>query len=288
MNYHERINFYLGEKLVNKEFQDFEQKMSVNNLSSHDDIYDNKLKLLLIKTNNQNKFFDYCHGDIEERHNTKVLTLCKNRCNGNSNSIILRCLEFFRHWDHYYMRPNDIPFENKKNIVFWRGTTTGQPNRHGNRFELVERWFNKTNHIDVGFSFICQGKENYQNYVKGSCDINSFLEHKYILSVEGNDKDSGINWKLNSNSLVLMSKPRVTSWLMETTLIPDYHYVLLKDDFSDLEEKMNWCNNNQDKCKEIIQNANTFMSQFSDKEKEEQLEIDVINKYFELTEHLQK
>ena len=60
---------------------------------------------------------------------------------------------------------------------------------------------------------------------------------------------------------------------METTLIPNYHYVLLKDDFSDLEEKLLWCETNQSKCKEIIKNANTFM---------EQLEIDVINRYFKI------
>ena len=79
-----------------------------------------------------------------------------------------------------------------------------------------------------------------------------------------------------------MAKPRVTSWLMETRLIPNYHYVLLKDDFSDSEDKINWCNENPTKCKEIINNAHDFMSQFKDNEKEQQLELDVINKYFKI------
>ena len=38
----------------------------------------------------------------------------------------------------------------------------------------------------------------------GSYYPKEFLKYKYILSVEGNDKDSGINWNLNSNSVVLM------------------------------------------------------------------------------------
>jgi hypothetical protein len=284
MNYNDRINFYLGEKLVNKKFKQLEKKMTVADLLDNT-IYDVPLKLLLIKTNNQNKYFDYCRGDIED--NKKMTTLCKNRCDGNTDSVILRCLEFDRHWFYIYNKPKDILFENKKNIAFWRGVTTGQPNRYGNRFKLLENWFNRTDNIDVGFSHICQNKENYQKYVKGKCDISKFLEYKYIISVEGNDKDSGLNWKLNSNSLVLMPKPRVTSWLMETTLIPNYHYVLLKDDFTDLHQKIYWCNNNQNKCKEIIKNANIFMSQFTDNKKEEQLEIDVINKYFELIKPLQ-
>jgi hypothetical protein len=58
---------------------------------------------------------------------------------------------------------------------------------------------------------------------------------------------------------------------------------LLKDDFSDLEEKFDWCNNSQDKCIQIVKNANVYMSQFNDNEKEEELEMHVINKYFELT-----
>ena len=234
MDYNERINFYLGEKLVNKEFEEFEKKITINNLSNND-IYDKPLKMLLIKCNKQTKIFDYCGLDVV--HKAHVLCFCKNRCTGNTDSVILRCLNFNRHWKSYYNKPKDIPFDKKKSQVFWRGTTTGETNRDGNRFKLIESWFNKNNNINIGFSFICQGKEKYKKYVKGECDVSKFLENKYIISVEGNDKDTGINWKLNSNSLVLMPKPRVTSWLMETTLIPDYHYVLLKDDFSDLEEK---------------------------------------------------
>jgi len=48
--------------------------------------------------------------------------------------------------------------------------------------------------------------------------IEEMLNYKYILSVEENDKDGGIQWKLNSNSLLLMSKSRVISWLTETKL----------------------------------------------------------------------
>ena len=71
---------------------------------------------------------------------------------------------------------------------------------------------------------------------------------------------------------------------MESTLLPNYHYVLLKDDFSDLKEKLNWCNNNENKCKNIIKNAHEFMSQFKDNNLEEELENSVIEKYFEIRE----
>jgi hypothetical protein len=124
--------------------------------------------------------------------------------------------------------------------------------------------------------------KGYDNFVKPQLSIEEMLHYKYILSVEGNDKDSGLNWKLNSNSVVLMAKPRHTSWLMESTLMSDFHYVLLKDDFSDLYEKLEWCIKNQDRCKEIVENANDFMMQFADSEQEQQIEHQVINRYFEI------
>jgi hypothetical protein len=272
----DRSDFYLG-YLINNINLSNEKMININNLKD-ENIYSNPLKKLLIKTNHNDKKFKFIFGDIE--FNIDKNTLCKNRI--NDNGVILRCMSFNRHWRLYYNRPCDINFKDKKNKIFWRGTTTGKEDNKGNRFDLVKKWYNKNESIDVGFSFICQGKHNYKDYVKDTVKISHFLEYKYIISVQGNDKDSGLQWKLNSNSLVLMTKPTVTSWLMETKLIENFHYVLLENDFSDLEEKLKWCDNNQNKCIDIIKNANTFMSQFKNNYEEEKLEINVINKYFNI------
>ena len=58
---------------------------------------------------------------------------------------------------------------------------------------------------------------------------------------------------------------------MESLLVPDYHYVLLEDDFSNLEEKYNWCEENQDKCEEIVRNSTRFMQQFKNPNLEKKL-----------------
>ena len=298
MDYNQRLEFYLGK---DKDVKHLDMNMysiyDLNTTGHFESLYDVPLKNLLIKTNNGKQRFSYFTGDIINQEEQNNWTLCKNRCDGNKNSVILRCFNFGRHWHNYYNKPKDIPFQKKKkkNIVFWRGTSTGSSKHHSakegdwhprpaTRFTMIKKWFNKTDDIDVGFNFIHRDwlKPKYQKYVKSSCDIKKFLEYKYILSIEGNDKDSGLNWKLNSNSVVFMARPRVTTWLMETTLIPNKHYILLKDDFSDLHEKLLWCNNNQDKCIKIVENANTFMKQFNNISNEEQLEIDVLNKYFDL------
>lgn len=296
MDYNRRLYFYLGANkfIPNSKMNEYSIK-DLSNINLPYNVYDIPLKNLLIETNNASENFSFARGDVWNENQQHNWTLSKNRCETNTSSILLRCLNFNRHWNLYYNKPYDIPFENKSNIIFWRGTTTGvdlktDVPRKVNRFVLVEKWFNKKKEIDIGFSFIHKPflESRYNCYKKGLCTPMHFLRHKYILSVEGNDKDSGINWKLNSNSLVLMPRPRVTSWLMETTLIPDYHYVLLKDDFSDLYEKYIWCEQNQNKCKEIIKNANIFMKQFENNKNEEKLERDVINKYFELKKKCNK
>jgi hypothetical protein len=105
------------------------------------------------------------------------------------------------------------------------------------------------------------------------------LGYKYILSIEGNDKDSGLNWKLNSNSLIFMAKPTIVSWLMEDRLIPNYHYILIDSEFCDLVERLEWCERNQSRCKQIIKNANDFMKVFKDEKNEVLLEKKVLTTY---------
>merc|ERR1711998_590381 len=185
--------------------------------------------------------------------------IVKNRPRYINKGVILKCLNFNRHWKRYYNKPKDIPFDKKKNKVIWRGTTTSEFINPANRFILIKKYYYRFPNIDIGFSSICQGKEQFKRYVKGKMTPSQMLKYKYILSVEGNDKDSGLNWKLNSNSIVLMPRPRCCSWLMETRLIPNFHYVLLKDDFSDLKQKYEWCKKNQKGCKQIVNNANKFM-----------------------------
>lgn len=197
-------------------------------------------------------------------------------------NVILKCFNAKRHWGLCKQIKNfDIPFSEKMNTVVWRGASTGLTTHISSRFSLVNKWYNKCHDIDIGFSICCQNRDEFKKYVKGPMSVSNMLTHKYIVSVQGNDKDSGLNWKLSSNSLVMMAKPTVDSWLMESTLIPGYHYVLLSDDFSNLHDKVEWCNRNPDKCEEIIKNANKFMSQFENSENEEKLQNDVIKKYFE-------
>ena len=43
------------------------------------------------------------------------------------------------------------------------------------------------------------------------------------------------------------------TWFMEGTLIPDYHYIEIKEDFSDLKEKLQYYIDHPEKANAIIQ-----------------------------------
>ena len=243
----------------------------------------------LLKKNNIDKYILFLAGDYNNNIN-KLPLLCKTRRENNNNIIIN--FTRFRHMNlvDYLVKFPDIPFNLKKNIVIWRGSTTGNIKNTANRFLIVEKFYNyNINKINIGFSSnkIINNKEQVgitkknikKKFVKEALTINQLLQNKFLVSVEGNELSSGLKWMLYSNSVVLMAKPRNFSWIMEDKLIPNKHYILLKDDFSDLEEKYKWCKQNLKKCNKISINATEYMKQFLDINKEKELENMVIKRY---------
>lgn len=67
---------------------------------------------------------------------------------------------------------------------------------------------------------------------------------------------------------------------MEGTLVPDYHYIEIKPDFSDLMEKMDYYTSHPDKAEEIISHAHEFTRQFQNKKREKIISLLVLEKYF--------
>jgi hypothetical protein len=287
-----RIQYYLGQTpanmwpdLVVRDLNNYpDHPLEFHNVHSltNNYSYGPSLKALLTKTGHQDKKFLFTSGDVE--HHLHPISLTKVRGPDTYDGVILRCLHFDRHWslvmNHRKWEKQDPSFFKKIPRVFWRGTTTGKEGHPGNRFDLVNRWFEKSDKLDIGFSNIVQDKDIYQKYVKGIVDFKGMLKYKYIISAPGNDKDSGLNWKLLSNSVVMMARPRVTSWLMENTLAPGIHYILIKDDYSDLLKQFEWCEHHPDKCSKISTNATKFMKKFMDEEREVEIEEAVINEYF--------
>jgi hypothetical protein len=179
----------------------------------------------------------------------------------------------------------DIPFEQKKNEIVWRGASTGYgfgnniPFRPVSRQTLVEKYANDhslRNHINIG---LVKAPTDWIQYERPRLSIKELLQYKYILSVEGHDVATNLKWILKSNSLLFMHKPCIESWIMEEFLIPNVHYIQVRDDFSDLAQKMEWCNHHPAECKRMISNANRYIDLFLDEKTELRIQKKVLQTY---------
>lgn len=73
---------------------------------------------------------------------------------------------------------------------------------------------------------------------------------------------------------------------MEGQLRPGYHYVQLKDDYSDLEDKIAYYEANPEAAKMIILQANNYVATFRNRERERLIGLLVLYKYFIDTDQL--
>ena len=69
---------------------------------------------------------------------------------------------------------------------------------------------------------------------------------------------------------------------MEGELVPGEHYVQLADDFSDLEEKIEYYSAHTSEAQDIVANAQAYCRTFQDLGREEEIGILVAAKYFHL------
>ena len=213
---------------------------------------------------------NFLFGDVNYIPNRPSFVKSRPISENNKNSILLK-LNKVRH----FLFVNDkIPIEKKKNILFGRAVVNQKQ-----RIDFYKKYFdNKL--CDLGQ--INKGTK-YDHWYKKKVSIDYHLKHKFILCIEGYDVASNLKWVMSSNSVAVMPKPKYESWFMEGKLIPDYHYVLIKDDYSDLEEKLNYYINNLDKLKFISKNANQYVSKFRDTKTEKIFSLLVMEKFFSIT-----
>ena len=67
-------------------------------------------------------------------------------------------------------------------------------------------------------------------------------------------------WKLYSGSVLLKTKSKWKQWYYDE-LKEWEHYVPIENDFSDLNDKIEWCIHNEEKCIKITENAHQFVFQ---------------------------
>ena len=216
---------------------------------------------------NQKLKADFKFGDVTFIPEEPAIVKSRPIRGNNSNSVILN-LDKVRH----FMFLNDKKdFRKKKNMLVGRNVA-GQ----AHRIKFLEMYINHPL-CNVGK---INNDDNHHNLLRERLTIEEQLNYKFILCLEGNDVASNLKWVMSSQSLAVMPVPKYETWFMEGTLIPNYHYVLIKDDYSDLEERMEYYIKHTDEAREIIKNAHHYIEQFKIKKREDLISLLVLEKYF--------
>ncbi|KAI8608243.1 glycosyl transferase family 90-domain-containing protein [Chytriomyces sp. MP71] len=199
------------------------------------------------------------------------------------------------HYHYFFADPpvhDPIPWEAKQTVLFWRGATTGgklsldTPWRKYGRIRLMQWlqsvWMPKhpgstfdasqeqapllaqNLSVDLGFNEIVQEYNpeiseaiEREFGLKGRVEFDKAVRFKYLLVVDGNSWPSRLQQYLQTNSVVLYNG--IFTDFYTANLKPMVHYVPIKLDYSDLEEKMDWLQQHDEEAQKIVQNAQELL-----------------------------
>eukprot|EP00931_Biecheleriopsis_adriatica_P093780 TRINITY_DN674_c0_g1_i1.p1 TRINITY_DN674_c0_g1~~TRINITY_DN674_c0_g1_i1.p1 ORF type:complete len:448 (-),score=30.36 TRINITY_DN674_c0_g1_i1:92-1435(-) len=204
---------------------------------------------------------------------------------GNNVLLPIKYTRHFRPVFNY--QKFDIPYDQKENKIIFRGGPTGGVCRKHKkktcreRTNLVHGYYNSSDpRIDVGFSTNGSKKDSCDpSMIKGYMSFEEQLRAKFLIVAAGNDKASGLNWMLHSNSVVFMVPPLLESWLLESWLKPWKHYIPLQFDFSDLPQKLDWAIAHPKECNRIAQEGKSHVNMFVNQERDSLVRSAVLKWY---------
>ena len=168
--------------------------------------------------------------------------------------------------------PTVIKWEEKKNIAFFRGTATGcgvTPETN-QRIKLAKLSYelNDKNTLDAGLvswnyrdklwnktmTIINPKKLGFPLVNKVSPQEQQY--YKYLIHIDGHVSAYRLTRELYSGNIILLVKSNNNYRLWITPLLKEWvHYIPVKQDLSDLLDKIKWCKNNDEKCKIISNNS---------------------------------
>ena len=171
----------------------------------------------------------------------------------------------------------ELKWESKKEVAVFRGSSTGcgvsiETNKRlklvsisqGNK-ELLDagivKWNTRPKKIE-GEKYL-----QYLNPKSTGISLSEYLtgeeqsKYKYIVHVEGNVEAFRLSDELEMGSVLLIVKGDWKIWYSDL-LIPYVHYVPVKADLSDIISQIQWCKDNDAKCKEIAKAALKFHNEY--------------------------
>ena len=180
---------------------------------------------------------------------------------------------------YVYLDKMNTDWDSKKNIAVFRGSSTGCGITIETNMRLKVSHMSFKNVIDSdGVPLLDAGitkwnvrpRKIMENPYLQTIDITKLpfilkdsltyeeqSDFKYIIHIDGHVTAFRLSNEMATSSLILMVKSEWKCWFSD--MLEAYkHYVPVKHDLSDLYDKIKWCKNNDDKCKNIAKNAREF------------------------------
>ncbi|KAJ7065465.1 glycosyl transferase family 90-domain-containing protein [Mycena amicta] len=178
-------------------------------------------------------------------------------------------------WAGKFEYANNVLWEDKKDVLYWRGKSNGGHIRHSNhksfpRFRLIDLArqpeVKQKGLLDVRIT------EWHEWHCTDNCDADAIkseynitgdkepredaYKYKYLLDVDGNSFSGRYLGLLRSGSLVFKSTAFAeffTPWL-----VPYEHFVPVRPDLADLVEKVEWARNHDSEARRIQETGRIF------------------------------
>ncbi len=215
------------------------------------------------------KRWGFLSGDVVIVPDIPSVVKSRPLCAGNANSVLMK-LNKIR---HFIFVKDDKSFAEKQFKVVFRGKIAGKQSRK----DFMSMYYGKPL-FDVGD--VGRKTDSPMAWRTGKMTIREHLDYQFVMAIEGNDVASNLKWVMSSNSIAVMPRPTCETWFMEGTLIPNYHYIEVKPDFSDVEERVTYYHEHPDEAERIIAHAHDYVAQFMDEERERLISLAVMEKYF--------
>ena len=191
-----------------------------------------------------------------------------------------------------YINPSSqTPWENKKNIAIFRGAASGCGIDISNnmRLKLISIAKKHPELFNVGLTSFNKRIKKQKNGAVKIIDFSQYekasfvtddekLTYKYIINIDGHVTAFRLGNELQSNSVLLLVQSHYYIWV-STFLKPYEHYIPIECNLSDLVEKILWCQNNDEKCKIIAQNAKDIYNKYLTREGAMDYMQNIINKF---------
>lgn len=160
--------------------------------------------------------------------------------------------DFFMHEVYNVFKEHHIPWEQKKDILFWRGGVSGQMWR----VDTVRACLTIPN-TDVKF-VDCYSRpecnpEKTPELFADKVEVLEHLKYKALLYLDGNSSASNATWIFASGCVPVFIS--IHEFWFRDHLVPWVHYVPVEWDLADLQEKLQWIWDNDDKACKIAENA---------------------------------